>query len=87
MEVRSRSPGVILSQCLRTRIGRRAAKRHRQSSMMLRGPQRSFHEWRLLKDAPAWTNTIFVGCRPMAVEMTKHLKGICKGHRQISWVL
>ena len=65
------SPGVTLSQCLRTRTGNRVASRHSVSSVILRGPYRSFQECRLLRDAPAWTNTMFVGCKPIAVEMTK----------------
>lgn len=68
---------MTFSQCLRTIMGSRAASRHSVSSVMLRGPYRSFHERRLPKEAPAWTNTMFVGCRPIAVEMAKCQNGIC----------
>ena len=71
------SPGLTLSQCLRTKMGSRAASRHSVSSVMLRGPYRSLQECRLPREAPAWTNTMFVGCSPIAVEMTKCRKGIC----------
>ena len=71
------APGLTFNQCLRTNMGSSAASRHSVSSMMLRGPYRSLHECRLLKEAPAWTKTMFVGCSPIAVDITKYPNGIC----------